>query len=103
MRNHMIFLFVSNAILMLIILNSCNTTEKKPDPLQLSISPLEKPVLAGQPFSFQILEEVVKENTIYWDFGDGTNETGTSVEHTYSNPGIYQISVYLGAENRKVK
>ena len=103
MRNPMIFLFVSTAILMLIILNSCNTPEKKPDSLQLSISPLEKPVLAGQPFSFQILEEVVKENTIYWDFGDGTNETGTSVEHTYSNPGIYQISVYLGTENRKVK
>lgn len=28
-----------------------------------------------------------------WDFGDGTNGTGESVEHKYSNPGTYNISL----------
>ncbi len=103
MNNPLRILLVSSGILMLVILSSCDRIEKKSDPQNISIVPLEKPVLAGQLFSFQIKEEIVKENKIYWDFGDGTNASGKSVNHTFINPGIYHISLYLESERGKEK
>ncbi|NLV26193.1 MAG: PKD domain-containing protein [Methanomicrobiales archaeon] len=29
-----------------------------------------------------------------WDFGDGTSGSGNSVDHTYSNPGMYTVSLW---------
>jgi PKD repeat protein len=35
-------------------------------------------------------------NTITWDFGDGTTDTGASVNHTYSVGGVYQVCISTG-------
>lgn len=35
-------------------------------------------------------------SAITWDFGDGTSDTGVSVNHTYSFPGIYQVCMTVG-------
>lgn len=42
--------------------------------------------------------EVLKGNftTVIWDFGDGTVEQGSSVRHTYSQPGSYTVRVQFG-------
>lgn len=43
-----------------------------------------------------LFEPIVKDTvslTYLWDFGDGTSESGPSVEHTYSKQGEYVVSL----------
>jgi len=69
----------------------------------VSIVPLEKPVLAGQAFLFSVQENNTEGLKIRWDLGDGTTATGNSVKHIFSNPGIYSVSVYVDKESGSVK
>ena len=36
-------------------------------------------------------------SVVAWDFGDGSTGTGTSVSHTYSQPGTYQVCISIGS------
>ncbi|MCD6321873.1 MAG: nucleoside hydrolase, partial [Clostridiales bacterium] len=69
----------------------------------ISIVPLEKPVLTGQDFVFSLQENNTKGLKIKWDMGDGSTATGASVNHVYSKPGIYHVSVYLDRGSNSVK
>jgi len=41
-----------------------------------------------------------RPNSWYWDFGDGTNDLGNpSPEHTYTVPGIYNVTLTVTNEN----
>ena len=40
-----------------------------------------------------VISGFVKEDGMTWDLGDGNSSVGTNVQHTYSNPGVYQVNV----------
>ncbi len=42
-----------------------------------------------------------EDDTYLWDFGDGTNETGASVEHYYTSIGEYNVTLYLVEDSQK--
>ena len=67
----------------------------------LTIKPLDKEILAQQPFLFKVQNDFSKDGTVKWDFGDKMTGTGLSVEHTYSTPGVYTISLYLESKEKK--
>ncbi len=63
-----------------------NVTERR------TVEPSGSSFMAGNPVLFNTNYFV--ENTLNWDFGDGTVNNGQqSREHTYSNPGNYTIKV----------
>jgi PKD domain len=49
----------------------------------------------GQPLAFSVSPFDVWSalGATNWSFGDGTSQTGTSVTHTYSAPGMYAVTV----------
>jgi hypothetical protein len=53
-----------------------------------AIFPLDGPVMAGEPVTFRISGD----RDLRWDLGDGTTAEGSSVTHTYEEPGIYRVS-----------
>ena len=60
---------------------------------------------AGEPYTGYVGEEITFDGSLsydpdggditswYWDFGDGTNGTGETTTHYYSNPGAYNITL----------
>ena len=58
-----------------------------------TVSPLTPQV--GQPVTFQATG--AGQNTVQWQFGDGTNATGAQTTHTYAHPGRY--IVFLNVTN----
>lgn len=61
---------------------------------------------AGNPkqvnFEVEYFGEKNLDNTLKWNFGDGTapqNITGTTVTHTYANPGSYETTVTISLNN----
>mgnify|MGYP001036227237 FL=1 len=55
-----------------------------------AIVPLDGPVMVGKPVTFRVRGD---GPNYHWDLGDGTTASGTSVTHTYQNPGIYRVVV----------
>jgi heat shock protein HslJ len=54
----------------------------------------------GKPFTFDATQSEVGELTIeghLWDMGDGTVLHGLSVEHAYSEPGLYTVTLTVSA------
>ena len=47
----------------------------------------------GISFTVEFEETVDHTDSIFWDFGDGNTSTGSSPEHTYSDPGEYQVQL----------
>ncbi|HET6243383.1 MAG: gliding motility-associated C-terminal domain-containing protein [Bacteroidetes bacterium] len=54
----------------------------------------ETPVCAGIPVTFYAQGSGI--SSCYWDFGDGSNETGESVQHNYALPGTYNVTLIFG-------
>ncbi|MCK4477127.1 PKD domain-containing protein, partial [Candidatus Bathyarchaeota archaeon] len=53
-------------------------------------------VLTGETIYFNASQSYDLDGWIasyFWDFGDGTNATGVVVEHTYSNNGVYTVTL----------
>ncbi|HEY3319617.1 MAG TPA: PKD domain-containing protein [Planctomycetota bacterium] len=48
---------------------------------------------AGQPSEFTVAASDAQPVTYTWDFGDGTSGTGSTVSHTFTSPGNYQVTV----------
>ncbi len=53
-----------------------------------AIVPLDGPVLAGKPVTFRLSGN---PGDTHWDLGDGATADGSSVNHTYQEPGIYRV------------
>ena len=53
-----------------------------------AIVPLDGPVLAGQSVTFKLNGN---PHNPHWDLGDGATADGTSVSHTYREPGFYRV------------
>ena len=58
----------------------------------------------GITFTVEFQESVNHVDSIFWDFGDGNNSTDSSPEHTYNDPGAYQVQLiaYNACENDTV-
>lgn len=59
-------------------------------------------LLAGVPFEFAgvgygFTGGELTEGIFSWNFGDGTRDTGSTVIHTYANPGEYVATLRVGA------
>lgn len=56
----------------------------------------------GKPFTFDATQSQAGERSIVgyeWDMGDGTTLFGLSVEHAYSEPGLYTVSLTITTED----
>ncbi len=73
--------------------NNCNNALFKFSfALPLTIADFIAPtVCVGSPVQFQNTSQLATE--YYWDFGDGSNSTQTNPIHTYSSPGIYNVTL----------
>lgn len=65
----------------------------KPSPVQISASP--NPANVGQLIDLSALSVEPDGGSISyaWDFGDGNSDTGNNLQHSYSAPGDYTITV----------
>lgn len=52
------------------------------------------PVCAGMPVTFTAIDNGTVN--CYWNFGDGITATGGSVQHNYSLPGVYTVTMITG-------
>ena len=58
----------------------------------------EKDQTNGKALTFSVKNESDKDGWIMrfdWDFGDGITSYGKTVSHTYEQPGIYQVKLFL--------
>jgi len=53
-----------------------------------AIVPLDGPVLAGKPVTFKLSGN---PSNPHWDLGDGATDQGSSVTHSYQEPGVYRV------------
>ena len=71
-----------------------------PLPPNLSLSTIAPQGCAPQTINFSIASPVLTEAySISWDFGDGAQQAGLGVSHTYSNVGSYTPMLNIGAPN----
>lgn len=50
-------------------------------------------ICEGETTEFNFISSFRDVSAFQWDFGDGNTNEGESVSHTYSNPGIYTVTV----------
>ena len=50
-------------------------------------------------FTDKSISKSAKITDRFWDFGDGVTATGAQVSHTYKQPGIYWVSLYVKDAN----
>jgi len=86
--------FLLSIIILVSLSTGCDKTLKISERQRLTIVPMEKAVLVGQPVSFKIEEKNIDKSNIKWDLGDQTVVKEESLEHVYNKPGIYHIKVY---------
>lgn len=67
------------------------TTVEVLPPVEARITPLEKSVRAGDAVSFDASGSLGKITEYTWNFDDGTSASGKTVNHTFSEPGIYGV------------
>jgi hypothetical protein len=60
-------------------------------PVEVLISPLTAPVMAGEVVHFHGEARLGKIAQWKWDFGDGSFAKGQRVEHAFGEPGIYMV------------
>ena len=75
--------------LILGLLQGCASRESN-GKFAASIVPLDGPVLAGKPVTFRLSGN---PSNPHWDLGDGATAEGSSVSHTYQEPGFYRVVV----------
>jgi inosine-uridine nucleoside N-ribohydrolase len=54
----------------------------------VAIVPLDGPALVGKPLTFRVNGN---PDNLHWDLGDGFTAEGTSVTHTFVEPGVYHV------------
>lgn len=87
-----------SCIALLFALNGCDNVQDQSNSQDLSMVPLEKPVFSGQSVLFQVQEKGVEGSTIYWNFDDSTIANGSSVNHVFTKPGIYYVTLFTEEE-----
>jgi len=45
-----------------------------------------------KPYNLSVSNSTPGASSIVWDFGDGTTASGTSANHTYTTPGVYNLT-----------
>jgi len=60
-------------------------------PVEVLISPLTTPVMAGEGARFRGEARLGKIAQWTWDFGDDSSARGRRVEHTFREPGVYRV------------
>jgi len=53
-----------------------------------AVVPLDGPVLVGKPVTFRVNGN---PDNLHWNLGDGFTAEGTSVTHTFEEPGVYHV------------
>ncbi|MFT6844275.1 MAG: gliding motility-associated-like protein [Flavobacteriales bacterium] len=61
--------------------------------LDLDVDPTFTSDLLCEEYSFQANEPIGNLTDVYWDFGDGIEAIGHTVNHTYSASGTYDVSM----------
>ena len=56
-------------------------------------------IIACSPFVFNTDVYNIGVNFWNWDFGDGNQDTGSNISHTYTESGTYNISLFTDAPN----
>ena len=73
-----------------------SATSIGPPPLFASPPLSPPPANAGDVTTFSAMPAPSSANAVLtWDFDDGTSATGTSVQHVFASPGIYQVKAIL--------
>jgi len=62
-------------------------------PIEATITPLNEPIMAGQPVIFAGDKSFGTINSYAWDFGDGQSATGGEVSHIFAKQGIYKVKL----------
>ena len=62
-------------------------------PVQVAITPLTGPVLAGRRVDFEAKALTGAPTSYTWDFGDGQNAQGAQVSHPFAQPGVCLVQV----------
>ena len=62
-------------------------------PIDVRIVPLSGPVMVGQPMAFITQVAAGAPTQFRWQFGDDGTAEGAAVQHAFSKPGIYQVTV----------
>jgi len=52
-------------------------------------------ISCSAPFAVQFTDQSPVASAWFWDFGDGTTSTQQNPNHTYSNPGFYDVSLTI--------
>lgn len=64
---------------------------------------LSSPIaFGGGGFNFEAYGAGVDGSTYSWNFGDGTSQTGEAVYKTYTNPGLYTVTLSVTSPTGKV-
>jgi len=62
-------------------------------PVEARITPLTRPVMAGDPVQLAGDASIGEIKDYTWDFGDDGTATGQSAKHTFAKPGIYKVAL----------
>lgn len=99
MKNNKIIFKSYILLFVAIVFFSCTNNKD----LRISILPLEVPVLINESVKFQVLPNNSSNTKIVWEFGDGSSAEGKTVNHTFSEAGIYKVNLYTENDGNRSK
>ncbi len=89
----------ANATLTVTDTNGCTSSASQ----EISVGPLiadftasKTKACTGQPVTF-INSSSIQGSSWFWDFGDGTTATSSSVSKSYTNPGVYTVKFVVSS------
>ena len=93
MKRLQILFLMTAALLMMVAQTSCKKDDDDDDDtteVKSRFTPVQD---TNDPFTFSFTNESVNADSYAWDFGDGGTSTDTAPTHTYTEGGIYTVSM----------